>query len=381
MRLILALTLLVACPEPVSTPDDTGDPVDVVLGSSLVADAQNIDATMSPVLETYGVPALAGAVVDSDGIFALGVAGNRQAGGTDAATVRDRWHLGSNTKAMTSTLVAVLVNDGVIEYDTTVEEIWPDVHESWTGATLEQLVTHQSGATGSIGGQHPDIWSAMWAERDSRAGRAAMVTALTSRPQDATRNSFTYSNAGYIIAGAMLEERTGETWEALMEEHLFAPAGMDECGFGAPQGEQPWGHSGTDGSPVDPATVGADNPPALGPAGTVHCSLASWGQFVALHLRGANGDESFLPTASFERMHTPIGTSGYAHGWGVGTRPWADGKTLSHRGSNVMWIADMWLAPERDRAFLAVSNSAHGDAGTAVDQGVLALITADPQRE
>lgn len=347
-------------------------------GSELVADAQRIDALLQPVQVEHGLPALGGAVVDSNGIFAVGVAGVRVAGGGDSATVTDRWHLGSLTKAMTGTLVAVLVNDGVIEYDTTVDEIWPGVHESWRGATLEQLIMHRSGATGSIAGDHPDIWSAMWAERDSRTGRAAMVATLTSRPQDAQRGTYTYSNAGFIIAGAMLEETTGETWEVLMQEHLFEPYGMDECGFGAPQGDQPWGHSGVDGSPVDPSSLGADNPSSLGPAGTVHCTLASWGQFVALHLRGARGEEPSMPASAFERMHTPVGD--YAHGWIVSSRAWAGGKTLSHRGSNLMWIADMWLAPELDRAFLAVGNSAYGQAGTGVDQGVLVQIQAELER-
>ena len=75
-----------------------------------------------------------------------------------------------------------------------------------------------------------------------------------------------------------------------MEQRLFEPYGMDECGFGAPTGAQPWGHSDWDGgTPKDPDTAQSDNPPGLGPAGTVHCTLASWGQFVALHLRGARG--------------------------------------------------------------------------------------------
>ena len=381
MRLLFTLCALAACngtDDPITDPTDDPGPT-VVTGSDLIDDATRVDALFVDLDEEHGTPALAGAVIDSDGIFAVGVTGVRIQGGDDLATIKDRWHLGSLTKAMTGTLAGILVDKGVITYDTTVDEVWPEAHASWTGATLEQLVTHRSGATGSIGADHGDLWSAAFAERDGPTGRAALVAALVSRPQDGVRGQFLYSNAGFIIAGAMLEERTGETWQALMQEHLFEPYGMDQCGFGPPQGDQPWGHSSNAGTPADPATVGADNPPALGPAGTVHCSLASWGQFVALHLRGANGTEPTLDQAVFTRMHTPDGT--YAHGWGVGQRPWAGGPTLSHRGSNTMWIADMWVAPGIDRAFLAVSNSGFGTAGTAVDSAVVALIQADLQRE
>ena len=82
-----------------------------------------------------------------------------------------------------------------------------------------------------------------------------------------------YSNFNYVVAAHMLERRYDDSWEGLITARVFAPIGMETAGFGAPNTSQgvdaPWGH---DPEPV-PFGPLADNPPALGPAGTVHASL------------------------------------------------------------------------------------------------------------
>jgi CubicO group peptidase (beta-lactamase class C family) len=94
-----------------------------------------------------------------------------------------------------------------------------------------------------------------------------------------SRGEHLYSNGGYIVAGAMLEALTGQTWETLMEQELFQPLGITTAGFGAPGTsavrDQPWGHlrSGGTWTPLSPGP-GADNPAAIGPAGTVHIALS-----------------------------------------------------------------------------------------------------------
>ena len=125
----------------------------------------------------------------------------------------------------------------------------------------------------------------------------------------------------------------------------------------------------------------ADNPPALGPAGTVHCSLEDWGKFIALHLRGARGDTELLPASAFARLQegpgfaTPTGND-MAYGWVVSERPWAGGKVLFHTGSNTTFFANVWMAPLRGRAYLAVTNS----AGMAAHLGTDAVVGAMVER-
>jgi CubicO group peptidase (beta-lactamase class C family) len=143
-----------------------------------------------------------------------------------------------------------------------------------------------------------------------------------------------------------------------MAAELYAPLGLASAGFGAPQGEAPWGHRG--GVAVDPAGI-ADNPRALGPAGTAHMSLADYARFVAAMMGGA---PDWLSEATRRRLLTPAEGSppAYAAGWGVGSAPWAGvggpGPTITHNGSNTLWFATVLAGPERGLGFIALSNDA-----------------------
>ena len=72
---------------------------------------------------------------------------------------------------------------------------------------------------------------------------------------------FSYQNANFILAGAMLENHIGESWEDLITSELFQPLGMATAGFGAPGTPydltQPYGHTDASGNRV--ASKG-DNP-------------------------------------------------------------------------------------------------------------------------
>ena len=105
------------------------------------------------------------------------------------------------------------------------------------------------------------------------------------------------------IAGAMLEKLTGTPWETLMTNRLFRPLRMSSAGFGPPgtlgQVDEPWGHIRTFGRNRPDQD---DNPPAIGPAGTVHCSLDDLARYydeTIMRIRAA------APTASILILGPP----------------------------------------------------------------------------
>lgn len=124
------------------------------------------------------------------------------------------------------------------------------------------------------------------------------------------RGTLLYSNAGYIVAGAMLETVTGVPWETLIQQEVFAPLGMNATGLGAPGSpvtpDQPWGHERQADKwvAIEPGPL-ADNPAALGPAGTVHSTLGDFARYPSAHLAGARGGTAYLTKTSFEKLHTP----------------------------------------------------------------------------
>lgn len=357
----------------------------------------DLNSLLEPIRTGSGqpVPGLAAVVLVGDRIIAQGAVGTRQLGATVAITMQDKFHLGSDTKAMTATLVAMLVEEGRLKWDTTVGEIFTGfvdpIDPAWRNVTLLQLLTHRAGAPHDLGAG--GLWGQLWQHQGTPSQqRLQLVRGVVSRsPVNPPGTTYLYSNAGFAIAGAMAEVVTGQPWETLIQERLFQPLGITTAGFGAPGSrdalDQPLGHT-TAGQPV-PVGPHADNPPAIGPAGTVHMSLPDWARFIALHLRGdpANPrrEVRLLKPESFARLHEPAAGPGekYALGWMVLERGWARGSgannhglALNHAGSNTMWFCVTWLAPERDFAVLIACNRGGDEAARTCDRVAGALIKA-----
>ena len=95
------------------------------------------------------MPAMGVVLVRNGQIAEKAAVGLRSSNAAVAVADTDRWHLGSLTKAMTATLAALLVEQGVISWDSTVLEVWPEfsssIHAGFRGATLRQLLSHTSG--------------------------------------------------------------------------------------------------------------------------------------------------------------------------------------------------------------------------------------------
>jgi CubicO group peptidase (beta-lactamase class C family) len=132
-------------------------------------------------------------------------------------------------------------------------------------------------------------------------------------------------------------------------------------------------------TPIDPASGRADNPPALGPAGTVHASLEDYAKFLRVFLTDGGG---WLSPDSLRRLTTPVPGEGgqpYALGWIVlPDRSWSGGApVLTHDGSNTMWLARAIVAPGRRAAAICVAN-AYEPARPAIDGLTQALIAAFP---
>ncbi|MBI3299635.1 MAG: beta-lactamase family protein [Elusimicrobia bacterium] len=333
----------------------------------------DLNPLLAPIRAKHNLPALAAAVLKDGRITSIGAVGTRHAAVADPVTVNDLWHLGSDTKAMTATLIARLVERGRLSWDLTLEKAFPEIklHPLYKGVTLEKLLTHTGGLPADVPEQ---LWSKLWERQGTNAEqRMTLVKGiLTAKPGTRT---FRYSNAGYAIAGAIAERAEERSWEELIKAELFQPLGMKNVGFGAPGKDQPWGHQWVDKKalPMAPGPQ-ADNPPGVAPAGAVHASLKDWAKFVLLHLNGARGLKTILHPNTFRKLHTAPAGSGYAMGWMVVERPWAGGRALTHAGSNTMWYAVAWLAPEKDFGILITTNLGDGPAARACDETAAALI-------
>ncbi len=328
--------------------------------------------------------------VEQDEIVLSGAAGIRRVGSDEKITLQDKVHIGSCAKAITSTLIAMLVHDGTLRWDMTVAEALPDLaptmHEQCRSITIKQLVTNSSGIKDHLLGT--EIWPKLGAANEKPLEARRMLTewTLSRAPEAAPGTKFIYSNCGFAIAGHIAEVKTGVPFESLIQERLFKPLEITSAGFGAPGTagtiDQPRGHS-IQGNPIEPSRI-ADNPSAIAPAGTMHMSILDWAKFISLHIRPADADQKLITNEMLSVLHKSAGVDGadYAMGWIVAARPWAKGRpdapglALTHSGSNTRWYAVAWLAPERNFAILIVTNTGVAAAPKALDELAGELIRA-----
>lgn len=338
---------------------------------------------ITSIVETYYdptiLPSIGAARISNGELTHLGTIGLRSLSAEAEVTAWDKWHLGSCTKAMTASLAGIMVDEGYIRWDSTMEELFPniEVHPDYQAVTIEMMLSHTGGAWGYLP-EHEEVWSMMVLGGNSvdiRADIAEDVLIQTPEVQPGTQ--FLYSNTGYMLVGAALERVSGSSWEELMQDKIFQPLEMSSCGFG-PQDDgslaEPWSHYGV--TPIDPLSGNADNPASLGPAGTVHCSLPDWSKFIMEQLKLYRGEGRLLSPTQSQQLFTAQ-LDGYAMGWVISSRSWADGEVFMHTGSNVKNYAVVWAAPERNEAYLTVTNTGTEEAYLILDQVTGELIGLD----
>lgn len=335
-----------------------------------------LEQTISAARDKNALPGVA-AVVQIDGkIEAEAAIGLRALGRPEALSLNDRWHIGSNTKAITATLIARLVEQKALRFEDPLVRAFPslakEMHPDYRNVTIAQLLSHTAGLPQLTDDKElAEYLAASASKKGVRAQRLALTRHYLRKPPASKSGEFSYSNIGYIIAGAIAEKAADDSWENLVRRQIFAPLGIVDAGFGPPgapgEFDQPRGHKDIEGrlTPLEPGDPGADIPPSLGPAGTINISLRDWLLFAQDHLNGVRGRGKLLTADSYRMLHTPV-TSVYALGWGAVLGEGGVPDLLTHSGSNGYWIADIRIMPKRNMIFLVVANAGNESANAAI---------------
>ena len=313
---------------------------------------------LAGVRRKYDIPAMAAAVLTGQGLQKIAAIGTRKYGTDVPVTLYDLWHLGSDTKIMTSTIVAHLVEQRKLAWTLTAQEVFTDLVSGFNpearNITVLQLLSHVAGLPANVDYDAIDRSIPVHAQRIE-----AVKMGLHYKPLSAPGTQYLYSNLGYIVVGAMIEDVLDIDWETAMAQYVFTPLKMSSAGFGglgtAGNIDQPWGHGQTN-TPNDLSGPEADNPPVMGPAGRVHCTIQDWALYISDQLRGARGDSALLKPESYQMLQSTHFGEEYGLGWGVLNRDWAGGKALMHAGSNGMYLSLAWVAPAKNFAILVCAN-------------------------
>jgi CubicO group peptidase (beta-lactamase class C family) len=371
-----------------------------LFGSLAVASAaDDLTADLEPIRVQSALPALAASVVKGGVPVALGATGVRALGTDVPVTPDDRFHLGSDTKAMTATLAGMLVDEGKLSWSSTIGEVLEPAAEKaglakfnsdFAAIRLDQLLSHTSGIPSDTEAMYGLYVAASEYDMSMQARRLAIAADWGSKntPAAPKEAPFQYANLGYLVAGAMIETAAGEAWESLITRRIFDPLQLKSAGLG-PQStpgrlDAAAGHLVADNGTATPMPWGpaADVPQVLGPAGTAHMSIRDFAAWAAWNAGAGKRGPALVKPETLAALHQPRvamdianpkpGTpkSGqYAFGWGIMKMDWTPRPILTHNGSNSLNLATVFIDPAIDLAIVVTTNF----PGEKADKALLAV--------
>ena len=271
--------------------------------------ADELKSLLENVRKQHDVPALGAGIIRPNDQPLRTVVGVRKRGLDTAATTDDFWHLGSVTKPITGLLIALLVDDGLLNWDTPLEKIFPDQAEKWSPdvkrITPGHLLTHTSGLPRDellreiAKRELTKPTDSVRKDREDVVGGLHSIKLLT-KPGE----KYSYSNLGYIVLGAIVDKRGKASWEEQLDKKLFQPLGIKKWGLGGigkkDAVEQPWSHK-KDGTPLEPYGP-IDMIPIINSVGRIHITLADFQLFLAEMLRLSRGEKGLLKQATAQEM-------------------------------------------------------------------------------
>jgi len=350
----------------------------------LQTSVESLDEWIDSVRRQHNIPAMGAIVFRAETVLARGIAGVRRSNSMTPVEVTDRFQLGSNTKAITATMLATLVEEGKLAWTTTLAEVFPELRDSISAdfrtVTLDLLLSHHAGISPFEDTDARDFRSIPHLSGTPTQQRAAFTAwVLRGKPAGPVGGKGTYSNGGYTIAGAIAERISGESWESLVRARVFKPLELTGAfaWSDSPDVNQPWGHYETRSGarPVDPRDPGERVPPIIWPAGSVELSLEDYAHFLQINLRGLKGrDTPLLKATTIKHLHTsPVSPPDrYGLGWGLQD---FDGAPASvHVGSAGTFYAITIIQPTRDLGVAVFANAGGERATAAATDAVKALI-------
>ena len=336
--------------------------------------AQTIDDQIEQIRQAHEIPQLTYAVITQDSILSLGTSGTHKSTDTrNNASLVDYFHLGSNSKAITAFIAATLVQKGLISWDTTYFDLYPEAKKQakpeYYKATLADFLSHRAGVHAYTNGtERLALPPFSGTKQQQRTAFSQFV--LTQDPVE-TKEPYFYSNAGYSIAASMLEKVTNKSWETLVQEILGDELHLNYV-IGWPNRnleDQPWGHALSEGelTPVPPTFE--YNLSLIEPAGDLSMTVFSYIKYIQLNLAGLSGANNVLSAALYRDLFST--KHPYSLGWVVTKK--SKQLQYEHAGSDGTFFSYCLIDTTSHKAYILLANSGTPLAQEGVAQALKVL--------
>jgi CubicO group peptidase (beta-lactamase class C family) len=341
----------------------------------------SIEQSIERTIEEFQVPGMAVSVVHDGAVYYAAGHGILETGKRDEVDEHTLFQIGSVSKAFTTASLALLADEGKLDWDDPVIDHLPEfrMHDPWVTRefTIRDLLTHRSGLPLGAG----DLL--MFPE--GKTTRDEIVHAMRYlKPATSFRSAYAYDNLLYVVAGEVIARVSGLSFDDFLEQRLLAPLGMGDCsatlGRAAPAVAKATPHVLIDGS-LETTASGITGTGAA--AGGINCSarsMARWMSFVLGRGMTAEGERliseaqfsellrpvTLLPARGYLAEHAGSHLNAYALGWNVST--FYGQPSLSHGGAVWGMTTFVMLLPEQGLAIFASGNQMGAAPRAVVNQ-------------
>jgi CubicO group peptidase (beta-lactamase class C family) len=352
---------------------------------ALAAPPAGFDERVEALRTSLGVPGVSIAIVEDGKTTLARGYGVRQLGASQPVTPDTIFATGSTGKAFTVAALAILVDEGKIDWDDKVIDHMPEfrMYDAWVTRemTIRDLLVHRSGLGLGAG----DL---LFVPRSDLSRKESVRRLRHIKPATSFRSGYAYDNVLYMVAGQLIEEVTGQTWEAFVQQRIYAPLRMahstvDDKGRLASD-NRARAHGRLNGAirglgDQEPLDESADLAANVAPAGGLAISandMTRWLLVQLAHGKLPEGEGRLFSEAASAQMWTPVVLQPidprpeflaatqpmfytYALGWDV--QDYRGAKIIWHGGAVFGSLAAVVLIPDKNIGFFVAVNSEEGE--------------------
>ena len=324
------------------------------------------DEFASKMLREWKVPGAAVAVVHDGTLILANGYGRRNLKDKLPVTPKTLFAIGSVTKSFTVISLALLAEQGKLDWDKPVREYLPDFRLHDAAATermtARDLVTHRSGLP-----RHDLMWYSSTFTRQQMYDRLRYL-----EPSRDFRSAYQYQNLMFMTAGYLAGRLSDMPWEDHVRRHVLTPLGMTSTNLSVLESGKSSDHALPYRTVKDQVTeIPFHNIDEIGPAGSINSNIEDMTRYLMMHMsRGKAGGKQFLAESSIRPMHSPqmvipgevryseLGHSSYGMGWTITSY---HGRKLVQHGGNIDgFSALLGFLPEEKIGLVILTNSNDG---------------------
>jgi CubicO group peptidase (beta-lactamase class C family) len=297
----------------------------------------DIDRLAAETMAVWKVPGAALAVVQDGKVVLTRAYGQRDVEADLPVTPSTQFVICSITKSFTATAIALLHNEGLLDWGKPVRDYLPEfrLHDAIATerVTVRDLLTHQSGLP-----RHD------WLHLPGDLAPAEMLPLMRHLELSRDiRTTWQYNNLCYNAAGLLIERLSGKSFETFVREHLTDRLGM-AVGFSLDELEAAADAARPYMIHVDTRLPALRLPIRVTAAGAINTSVTDLANWMRLHLgKGEFDSERLLPATLVEQLHAPVAHVGRSEFSEFGHGHYASGfQSNTYHGDRLMWHGGGW---------------------------------------